>query len=352
MTTTRSEVDAPTVEEQGTLISADSHVVEPRDLWKSRLPVAMRELVPDLAERWGEHGGATVPSERLEKMIADEVSMEVLYPTYGLEAFSYDDPKVHEASCTVYNEWIAEYCAATPGRLVGIPMIPTYDIDVALAELKRSKEMGLRGLLVWHVPPPGLEYSTDHYDPLWAAASEMDEPVNLHILTGFSYAKGRQPEGVEHYRGSVEVKLHDAIHVLFDFIFYGVFDRFPDLKLVLVEFEVGWLAWVLQQWDFYVHRFAGVNPAPIKCLPSEYFSRQIFATFVNDGVGATLIKSGWGQANCMWSSDFPHGGTNWPNSRVAIAKEFAGADSEVLGRLLHGNVTDLYHLDPPPLSQP
>ena len=86
------------------------------------------------------------------------------------------------------------------------------------------------------------------------------------------------------------------------------------MKLVLVEFEIGWIPWLLQQWDYYALRFKDTNPVPIKYLPSEYFERQVFALFVNDNVGTRLITAGWGINNCMWSNDFPHGNSSWPHS--------------------------------------
>lgn len=327
------------------LISSDSHVIEPRDLWATRLPKDLRDLAPSLPTRREDKPGATDPKDRLAVMKEDTVSMEVLFPTYALLQYGIEDRSLQEACFRVYNDWIAEYCDATRGRLVGIPCISTYDIDHAIKELERCKLLGLKGAQTWHIPPAGIEYTTDHYERLWAAAAEMDMPINLHILTGFSYTKNARPKGVEHYRGSVELKLNDAIRILFDFIFYGVLDRHPKMKLVLVEFEIGWLPWLLQQWDYYANRFHEVNPVPIKHKPSEYFNQQIFASFINDSVGTTMIKSGWGVDNCMWSNDFPHGNTSWPNSREVIARDLNGISGDIRKKLLYKNVADLYQLE-------
>ena len=342
---------APGSAEPDYLISSDSHVLEPIDLWSSRLPAHLRDQAPVLPSRREDKPGATDPSDRLAVMQRDGVSMEVLFPTYGLLHYGIEDPTVQEACFRVYNDWIVEYCEATPGRLVGIPCISTYDIDHAISELERCQAIGLMGAQTWHIPPTGIEYTTDHYERLWAAAAEMDMPINLHILTGFSYTKQARPKGVEHYRGSVELKLNDAVRILFDFIFYGVLDRHPKMKLVLVEFEIGWLPWLLQQWDYYANRFHDVNPVPIRYKPSEYFNRQIFASFINDSVGTTMIGSGWGVDNCMWSNDFPHGNTSWPNSRAVIASDLSRLDSKTREKLLSKTVAELYHLDlAPPID--
>jgi predicted TIM-barrel fold metal-dependent hydrolase len=330
------------------LISADSHVLEPRDLWATRLPADLRATVPALPERKGDHPGGTDPRDRLGVMQRDTVSMEVLYPTYGLTQFGLEDAALQEACFRVYNDWLAEYCAGTPGRLVGVPAISTYDVDHGIAELARCAGLGLKGALIWHVPHPDLPFTSDHYDRLWAAAQDMAMPVNLHILTGFSYSRKRGAmSGVELFRGSVGHKLNDAVNALFDFIFYGILERYPKLQLVLVENEIGWIRWVLQQWDYYVQRFARANPLPLSLLPSEYFGRQVYATFFNDPVGSEDFQHGWGIDNCLWSNDFPHGNSTWPHSREIVARDLGMLPAEARAKLLRDNVAQLYRLTIP-----
>lgn len=340
---------ASEVNQAEVLVSADSHLVEPEDLWKHVLdPSTVEKLPPPIGNaEW--RPGATVPGERLDAMKKDDVSMEIIYPSRALTHFGIEEPGLQERCFSVYNDWLVEYCEGVPGRLLGVPAISAYDIRHAIQELERSYEMGLRGALLWHVPPPSLQYGGEHYDPLWAAMSEMNQPLNLHILTGFSYAKRMQSgqNGWERYRAGVNLKLMDAANILFDFIFSGVLDRFPELKLVLVEFEIGWIPWVLQQWDFYVRRFRNVNPPPIEMLPSEYFDRQVYATFFNDSFGTAQFQRGWGLRNCMWSSDFPHGNTTWPNSRTIIDRDLGVLGADARARLLSSNVLDLYQLDEP-----
>ncbi|HVB06827.1 MAG TPA: amidohydrolase family protein [Acidimicrobiales bacterium] len=330
------------------LISADSHVDEPPDLWATRLPADLRDALPPLPDRSGDLPGATDPADRLGVMERDGVSMEVLYPTLGLTQYKLTDAHLQRECFRVYNDWIVEYCAGTPGRLVGVPMISAYDIDLAVKELERTTAAGLKGALLWHVPPDGLEYTTGHYDRLWAAAEEMAAPINLHILSGFSYSSRQRMRGIEQFRGSVEYKVMDAIHGLFDFLFYGTLDRFPRLKLVLVEFEIGWIPWILQQWDYYARRHGEMNGLELSASPSELFERQVYATFVSDEVGSHHFPHGWGVRNCMWSNDFPHGNSSWPNSRQVIDRDLGGLAPEVLRRILSENVTELYGLEAPP----
>jgi hypothetical protein len=123
-------------------------------------------------------------------------------------------------------------------------------------------------------------------------------PVNLHILTGHGYHKetvfGKKRTGVEAYRGSVNLKLMEITNAFFELIFYGVLERYPKLKFVSVENEIGWMPFMLQQWDYYYNRFKGVNPPPINKNPSEYFNRQIYGTFFRDTV-RDMVSSGGGR---------------------------------------------------------
>src|SRR5581483_4977822 len=256
------------------IISADSHVMEDPDLWVNGVPATYRDEAPrfpprQLGQGFQAHPGGWEPAERVKEMSRDGVSAEVLYPTLGLSLFGQDSAGLQEACFRVYNDWLIGYCQAAPDRLVGVSCISVYDVEHAVREMERTRKAGMRGALVWEAPHPDLPFHSAHYDRIWAAAQDLEMPISLHILTGHNYSKdGLRPPGVEHYRGSVNLKAVDVVNALFDFIFYGVLDRYPGLKLVLVENEIGWIPFFLQQWDYYYRRFHESNPPPINRLPS------------------------------------------------------------------------------------
>jgi predicted TIM-barrel fold metal-dependent hydrolase len=331
------------------LISSDSHIMEPPDLWESRFPNALKERAPKFPPRSaaGQKPGGYDPSARLEEMQVDGVTAEVLYPTLGLRLFAMEDAEAQEAAFRIANDWLIDYCRVSPGRLVGIPMISLYNLDRAIKELQRCKQAGLVGALVWQVPPPQLSFATGYYDPFWEAAQDLGMPVNLHILTGFNYSRRlEERKGIEVYRTSVNTKLADTANSLFDLVFSGVLDRFPRLRIVLVENEVGWIPFFLHEWDKYYTRHSPRHPISITKLPSEYVNKQVYATFFSDPTGGRLLDW-WGADTCMWSSDYPHPASTWPHSREVIARELGHLPEDVLAKVLRHNVIRLYDLKVP-----
>ncbi len=334
------------------LISADSHIMEPTDLWESRFPASLKERAPKFPPRTapGQKPGGYDPKARLEEMDVDGVSAEVLYPTLGLRLFAMEDAEAQEVAFRISNDWLIEYCQVAPGRLVGIPMISLYNLDHAIKELERCKKEGLVGALVWQVPPQELSFATDYYDPFWTAAQELNMPVNVHILTGFNYSRKLQErKGIEVYRSSVNIKLNDVANALFDIVFSGVLERFARLKFVLVENEMGWIPFYLHEWDKYYIRHSPQHPISLKKLPSEYVNQQVYATFFSDPTGGRLLDW-WGADTCMWSNDYPHPASTWPHSREVIARELGHLPREVLRKVLRGNVARLYDLKIPGVS--
>jgi len=235
------------------IVSSDSHIMEPADLWEKSLTQSLRAKYPKYPVRNspGEKPGGYDPRARLEEMAVDGVTAEVLYPTYGLRLFALEDAELQEACFQIGNDWLIDYCKVSPGRLFGIPMISLYNIKNAVQELERCKKAGMIGCMIWQVPPENLPFTSDYYDPFWEAAQALDMPVNLHILTGFNYSRFER-KGLDTYRMTVNQKLADAANTLFDLVFSGVMARYPKLKFVYVENEVGWIPFYCHEWDKYL----------------------------------------------------------------------------------------------------
>lgn len=365
-----------------TIISSDSHVIEVPDLWEKGVPSSFKQRAPkaffdekrdawmfgsaevpvqavgglfmagqrpDQVESFRRAGfslarpGGWDPFERMKDMVTDGVAAEVLYPSLGLGLFCLEDAGLQEALFRTYNDWVIDYCQKVPDRLFGIALISMFDIDHALAEMERCKKQGIVGTMIWQVPHAKLPFTSDHYERFWAASQDLELPVHLHILTGFGDSMNRQTtHGIGRYRIGVQ-QTREIEDALFDIIFTGVLERYPRLKVVSVENEIGWMPFWLGQCDKAFKRHRHSEKLTIDKLPSEYFRRQIYATFFNDPVGGKLF-SWWGCDNFMWSNDYPHQNSTWPNSRDVIARDMGHLDAAEREKLLYSNVTKLYNL--------
>ncbi|MGH8066848.1 MAG: amidohydrolase family protein [Candidatus Entotheonellia bacterium] len=373
------------------LVSADSHVNEPGDLWVERMDKVFRDRAPRVVDNLpGRQPGSYLvledippihltqglgagkkpeelptffqqttykdarrggwdPAERLKDMELDGVEAEVIYTTLGFRQFWFKDSALQQACFRAYNDWLAEYCAYAPTQLAGLALISLYDIEEAVKELRRCRQIGLKGAMIWASPPEDRPYSAPLYDPFWAAAQDLHMPLSLHAITGMgpesqaTRAMGREIQPVDRYlravTGADEVK-----RTLTVFIFSGVLERFPGLKLVSAENNVGWLPFVIQRWDQAHATSRYMQTTPLTLRPSEYFQRQVYATFIDDAVGVEN-RHQIGIDNIMWSSDYPHTASTWPHSRDIIARDFKAAPEAEKWKIVRENVIELYDLD-------
>jgi predicted TIM-barrel fold metal-dependent hydrolase len=293
--------------------------------------------------------GGWDPAERLKDMDLDGVEAEVIYTTLGFRQFWFKDATLQQACFRAYNDWLAEYCSYAPKQLAGLALISLYDIDAAVRELQRCRQMGLKGAMIWASPPEDRPYSAPLYDPFWAAAQDLHMPLSLHAITGMgpesqaTRAMGREIQPVDRYlravTGADEVK-----RTLTVFIFSGVLERFPGLQLVSAENNVGWLPFVIQRWDQAHATSRYMHTTPLKLRPSEYFHRQVYATFIDDAVGVEN-RHQIGIENILWSSDYPHTASTWPHSRDIIARDFKAAPEAEKWKIVRDNAIALYDLD-------
>jgi predicted TIM-barrel fold metal-dependent hydrolase len=364
------------------IISADSHVIEVPELWEKGMPPSLQERAPKLyfdeqRDAWmfgspdvaaqavgglfmagrkpeeintfrragfsvARQGGWD-PIARLTDMERDGVLAEVLYPSLGLGLYCVEDATLQEALFRAYNDWLIDYCSQVPDKLFGIALISMFNIENAIVEMERCKKQGMSGTMIWQVPHPSFPFTSPHYERFWAASQDLEIPVHLHILTGFGESMKRQTsKGIQRYRIGVN-QTREIEDALFDLIFSGVLERYPRLKIVSVENEIGWMPFWLGQCDKAFRRHRANEPLAIDKPPSEYFRRQVYATFFNDPVGGRLF-SWWGADNCMWSNDYPHQNSTWPNSREVINRDMGDLAATDRKKLLCSNVAKLYKL--------
>ncbi|MGI9597390.1 MAG: amidohydrolase family protein, partial [Acidimicrobiales bacterium] len=309
-----------------TIIDVDTHVSEAPGLWIDRVPASMRDRVPyvkrDSKDRdaWylGEkklalagltatagrgdmmnapdtydemHPGAYDAEARLAYMDQMGIWSMVMYPNvggFGSQAFlKLKDPDLMLACVEAYNDWQTEWAGVDPRRLLPVTSTPFWDVDAAVAEVRRCAEMGHKGILFTGEPQAfGQPLLGDpHWDPLWETAVEVGSPVSFHIGSGNMEAGiGRQQ--VQTYgrmatfaAGSVNLFMGNGFQMM-DLLISGVLARHPDIQFVSVESGIGWVPFALEALDyqFLGNRVADERP-DLDRLPSEYFASNVFACY-------------------------------------------------------------------------
>ncbi len=360
------------------ILSADSHVIEPADVWTSRIDKRFLDRAPRVIKRSGEREGdffvaeglrpfpvagfavagvdpkdfaermaggypgvrpsAWDPALRIVDQDRDGVAGEVLYPSLGMRLFQMEDGELRAASFRAYNDWLADYCAPSPRRLAGVAMISLDDPAAGVAELSRVAKKGLRGAMIWGAAPAEKPYSDPAYDLFWAAAQDLAMPISLHILT-----ERRGGSDFQSVMKGYPALHHSVERTLAAMIFAGVLESFPKLKLVSVENDIGWIPHFLQRLDHSFEKYRYLEKETIENPPSFYFRRQVSATFQDDRVGV-VMRHFIGVNNLMWASDFPHSDSTWPNSRQVIARDFEGVPDDERRLMTADNAAALYAL--------
>jgi uncharacterized protein len=381
-------------------VSADDHVQETPDLWERRLPAQLRDKGPKVVKtpegycqwvfaknppkpfgmdvwadrnrpddrdvnlvRMDEIAPSTYdPDARLKAMDKDDILAAMLYPNFsrifimpreGIRMEQTSDHELNIACIQAYNDFIGEWCSANPKRLVAIGIVPMESVELAVAELKRMAKKGIRGGLIPPRPSQEKFWNDPVYDVLWDTFDELGMSINMHIGGGAGFIlpssyHSKDNEGGS--RGGREIaatlaRMSNSIPIS-TLLWSGIFDRHPNLKLVSVESDIGWFAYVRQRMDWVYKNFEWRwhNKPSVKNPPSQYFGRNLMATFQEDiaGIqGRNLI----GVEALAWASDFPHPETTYPNTRRYIEEQFEGVPEEDVRKIVAGNAARFYNLD-------
>jgi predicted TIM-barrel fold metal-dependent hydrolase len=391
------------------VVDADTHISEPHDLWTSRAPASMRDLMPQVRrndlgiDKWfvdggqemGNAGGASVINAdgskdpfwnidiqagpgvedihpgsydvqaRLQVMDEQGVYAHIVYPNaLGFAAGSIlrlQNRDLSRAVIEIYNDAMGEWQAASGGRLLPQAMLPFWDIDATVAEIVRARsDLRLTGVTMSGEPfNAGLPDLADpHWDPMWEVCTDLELPINIHIGSG-----GGGPEAIrssmfgrvwptqDQYRtyvlGCVQLELGNS-NFLSNLVTSDLLVRWPQLKFVSVESGIGWIPYVLERIDFQLG-----EPVPggvdLKDRPSarELFRRNVYACFWFEQSGPQHLLEDLGVENVMFESDFPHPTCLYPNPVESALEqlEVGGHSEDVIRKVMGGNAIDLYKIE-------
>jgi len=360
------------------VISADSHMTEPGDLWLQRLDRKFRDDSPRVVKNEKGRGAAYLfvapgihpltvagvfaagksgaelrehmnhgyeaarpsgwdPAERIKDQDLDGVVAEVLYSSLGIVLFNLKNVELQQACLRVYNDWLAEFCAHNPKRFIGVGLC-SVDALPDVSEIERCAKMGLKGVMILASDAIERPYSDERFDPLWRVASETNMPISLHkpLVSGMPLTPA-MPTAAD-----LQINvIHVVEQCMTRLVYGGVFERFPQLKIVSAENDIGWFPNWVHRLDHVHSKVANSKQLPLK--PSEYVRRNVWATFQDDPLGPATWKF-FGEDNYMWASDFPHADSTFPNSLKVIDENFAGVPAGITRKIVFDNANRLYDL--------
>jgi len=371
-------------------VDADGHVLEAPDLWESYLEMRFRDRAlrlrrdadgleyleiggapskmtrkgyPATLGRMGQTEldvfkphpdktyaanmpfGACDMAERLKLLDAEGVEAAVLYPTLGIlwEA-ELDDVELSQAYCRAYNRWIADFCRGSGGRLIPIAHLSLGDPAAAAIELERAVKDGCHGGFVvpftWSRKPHGHPA----HDPVFAKAVALDVPIAIHPAFEPFALRPARFENAHRLSLLASATAADGVrHAFTTFFDFATFDRFPGLKLVILESGAGWIGYWLDRLDGVVTATYLGERSPLKFKPSDYFRRQCWISADPDERTVPALAAIYGGDRFFWASDYPH--PDHTGDYLQALEAMAGAmPAAMRAGLLGGNVRAAYRI--------
>jgi uncharacterized protein len=285
------------------------------------------------------------PEARLADMDADGVDVEVLYSEVSAFRYLANVEGAVGPAVQAFNDALADFAQVDPKRLIVSYQIPVHDVDLAVAEVERVIGLGGKSLQlpVFPTEMDAPDYIDPRYEPLFSVIEDSGLPVCFHIglKTTLDELASRDPTPNKGIMVPLTpLMTAEAFGML---IMGGVFERFPRLKAVFVEPGLTWVAWWLDVVDDMVKRQGYKFPA-IHELPSTYFHRNVSLTFIEETMALHRMRDLLGVENLLWSTDFPHPVTSWPNSRQVVEEQFRGIPGDERDLMVCGNAERVWNL--------
>lgn len=332
------------------VIDADGHFYEPRDIWdryvepeyhdrrprvreifgrsrmdfevdgvfflKSKITAATTKRYANQEAKYGDAYRSWWSCEsRIYDMDKYGWDVQVCLPTAGHVGaqMSRKDPKLGAAVVRAYNNWARDYCGEAPDRVKFVSVVPGGDAAEVAIEAHRSVEkLGAVSFII-STPASGHWWHQPEFDQVWEAATELDVPISLHG----NETKTGEPATYDRYggMGGPFEAIHHAINFPMEnmigvahFMLTGILDRFPKLKLSILEANCGWLPFWLSRLENCCDGRQAVtfDADPLKATPYEYFDRQCYIACDADEPGIKFAIEHVGDNNIVFNTDYPH----------------------------------------------
>lgn len=362
------------------VFSCDAHIAEPADLFTERMPknlahfaitlttegnrriykvgdrVIMRFLPDFPAHKTGKTDDAFYAQSssvvdtkrrgfrdlalRAADMDRDGIDAELCFPTVGLLIARIEDREGERAAAQVWNNWAWEYTKPMRDRLIPAAVIPSHDFDDALAECKRTAEMGFAAFCVFE----GLNnYNDPRWDPIFAFAGDAGIPITFH--TGFGDIPLRPLKGPGGALFNYTRLMNDSVDIIAQLVGGGVLERNPKAHILFAEHSAGWLWSLAERMDeVYIGHSNSVEPK-LSRMPSQIVRDQVHCSFQNDANSTMAIRHGIGIPSLLFATDYPHSEGTFPFTSDVISRLRADNPDVTAGELvemLGGNATRIF----------
>jgi predicted TIM-barrel fold metal-dependent hydrolase len=379
------------------VIDADTHLTEAHDLWTSRAPAKFKDRVPRVHEidgrpmwvvdgaelgfaggggvidrdggkgralealySWTQaqiHQGAFDPKARIDVMDQSGIWAQVCFPNsigLGGQGISdvVSDPELRLLCVQIYNDAMAEIQAESGLRLLPMPVLPAWDVAASAREAERVAGLGLRGVNMTSDPHDlgAPDLANNAWDQVWEVCADLHMPVHFHIgaslttMTYFgTYPWASQSDDTKLAIGGTLLFIGNA-RVVANIILSGMLDRNPELQMVSVESGVGWIPFILEALDYEMAENAPKELDKLSMLPSEYFKRNLFATFWFEKNNVPALIASVGEDSVLFETDFPHPTCLYPKPLDTVAEKMSTLTPEVQRKILGENAAKLYRL--------
>lgn len=375
------------------LLSADSHVTEPPNLYRDYIDPKFRDRVPYMKigpkggsiwvidgiyedrpytvgmgtmagagvdpklikmDEWkfeDVHKGGHDPKARIADQDRDNIGGEVLFPTVGMVLCNHVDSEFKQACFTAYNRWLQEFQSYAPDRLFGLGQTAVVSVDQTVADLQKIKDMGFCGAMLPSSPSTEFDYDDKRFDPVWEAAIALKLPLAFHILTSKREVKqiSEALKSATENRGRNMAFFHHTLiranqDLISEFVWGRVFERFPGLRIVCAEADAGWVPHFMYRMDHFYrrHRFHS-HVEDMTRLPSERVAENVYFTFQDDLVAFNSIHM-LNPRRLLWSNDFPHPDATWPWSHQLVTYQTQNLSAEDRRCILRDNHIEAFNL--------
>jgi predicted TIM-barrel fold metal-dependent hydrolase len=342
--------------------SGDSHLMEPDDIWTSRLPKRLADRAPR-AERGEKYELVFIDGQQISRQLNDfmdamrppgvrdvqirlqdldqeGVWCQLSFPSMGFWTVNINDRELARASAHAWNEWAMEDFMAQQDRIFAPAIVPLVDVDDAVAELESAAEQGFQAIFLPTSMPADREWGFDMWEPLWAAADAANMVLAYHIGTGRENVVYRGPGGaVVNYMETT----YPGMRVVTHLVASGALDRHPNLKVLIAEGGAGWVPALGDRMDE-AYRQHGMFVRPrLSRLPSEIVRQQVYASFQHD-ISAVQIIEDTHYNNVMWGDDYPHLEGTYGHTQQTLHQLFDEVDPRIADRVLRGTFEELFNV--------